>query len=130
MCKSKFFAVIVALLSLAFAGIASAEVFAVNGGSVAAVQEGDNVVITATGIPAVQLVHFRGHGVKGGSIHVANMKNGVGVLEGVSQNGARFQLKDASGKWLLVAPTKNGFKMVGVVQECRSKSGCALEAKL
>lgn len=119
------------LFSFAIAGLASAETFSVNGGSITATQDGDNVIITATGIPAAKLVHFRGQGVKGGSIHVADMKNGTGVLEKVSENGARFQLKDTSGRWLLITPTGNSYKMSGVTQECRkSKAGCALEAKL
>lgn len=124
---SQFVSIAVALL---FASIASAETFTAQGASITAVQEGDNVIITVTGIPAAKLVHFRGQGDKSGSIHVADMKDGRAVLETVSKNGARFQLKDATGKWLLITPTGNSFKMTGVAQECRkSRGGCALEVK-
>lgn len=124
-----FFFVIFAIVC---AGSAKAEVFApAKGvGSVAAVKDGGNVVVTVTGISATQLVHFRGHGDRAGSIHTAKLADGKGVLEDVAKNGGRFQLRDDAGKWLLVAPANNPYEMVGVVQECkRSKNGCALEVK-
>lgn len=116
---------IATVLLSAVAGLANAETFAVAGGTITAAKVGDDVTITATGIPATTLVHFQHQGIQ----NVA-MTNGVGVLAKVSENGARFQLKDASGKWLLITPSGNGFKMAGVTQECRkSKAGCALEVK-
>lgn len=126
---------VIIAVALFFAGTIQAQTqttFAVKGGSsITAVQEGDNVVITVAGIPAAKLVHYRGQGVKGGSILESDFSGGKGVLEKVSKNGARFQIKDASGKWLYITPTNNSFKMVGIAQECRkSKGGCALEAKL
>jgi len=105
--------------------VASAETFAVAGGSVSAVKAGDNVTVTVAGIPAVTLVHFQHQGIRN-----VTMTNGTGVLEKVSENGGRFQVKDAGGKWLLITPAGNGFKMIGISQECRkSKAGCALEVK-
>ncbi len=122
------------LIALAFLGFASmaahAETFAVNGGSITATKQGNDVTVTVEGIPATKLVHFRGQGEKGGFIHSADMVGNKGVLENVDKNGGRFQLRDASGKWLLITPTGNPYKMVGVVQECKlSKNGCALETK-
>ena len=124
----KFFGFIAAA---SFAAFANAETFAVSGGSIEAVPVGENVTIKVTGISAATLVHFRGQGEKGGFIHTAPMKEGVGVLENVAKNGGRFQIKDASGKWLLITPVGNPYKMVGVTQECaKSKAGCALELAL
>ncbi|MFZ2187877.1 MAG: hypothetical protein WAV46_04620 [Candidatus Moraniibacteriota bacterium] len=124
----KFFAYsIVAVLLAAASGLASAETFAVAGGTVQAVKSGDNVTITVTSeFPAVTLVHFQ---KKGGIVSIP-MQDGSGALSQVSEQGTRFQLKDASGKWLLVTPSGNAFKMTGVTQECKkSKEGCALEVK-
>ena len=119
-----------ALAFLGFASMAHAEVFAVNGGSITATKQGNDVTVTVEGIPATKLVHFRGQGDKAGFIHSADMVGNKGVLENVDKNGGRFQLRDASGKWLLITPTGNPYKMVGVVQECQlSKNGCALETK-
>ncbi|NCQ05990.1 MAG: hypothetical protein GW815_00245 [Candidatus Moranbacteria bacterium] len=110
---------------VAIAGVASAETFAVNGGTITATKSGDDVTITVTSIPAVTLVHFQYQGIK-----LVAIKDSVGVLTKVSENGGRFQLKDATGKWLLITPSGNPYKMQGVVQECRkSKAGCALEVK-
>lgn len=122
------------LFTLVFLGfsasLAQAEVFAVNGGSITATKQGNDVVVTVEGIPATKLIHFRGHGDKGGFIHPSDMTGNKGVLENVDKNGGRFQLRDASGKWLLITPSGNPYKMVNVVQECKkSKDGCALETK-
>jgi len=109
---------------VAFTGYASAETFSA-AGAVTAVKTGDDVTVTVTGMPAVTLVHFQGQGIK-----PIAMKDGVGVLAKVSENGGRFQVRDAAGKWLLITPSGNTFKMVGVAQEChKSKAGCALEVK-
>lgn len=117
---------IAAVLLSAVAGLANAETFAVNGGTITATKAGDDVTIAVAGIAVTTLVHFQHQGIR-----PIAMNNGVGVLTKVSENGARFQLKDDSGKWLLITPAGNGFKMVGVTQECRkSKAGCALEAKI
>ncbi len=106
-----------------FAGLANAETFAVDGGSITAVKDGDNIVITTSGIPAAKLVHFRHQGIR-----TYAMKDGKGMLEKVAIHGGRFQLMDATGKWLLITPTGNPYKMTGVAQECqKSKDGCALE---
>ena len=117
------------LTVLALAGLANAETFAVGGGTITATRDGANVIIATTGIPAAKLAHFRGQGGKSGSIHVADMKDGKGLLEDVTKNGGRFQLRDASGKWLLITPTNNAFKMAGVSQDCGHRAGCALQVQ-
>lgn len=106
---------------------ASAETFAVSGGNITATRAGDDVTITVTGIPAATtLVHFQHQGIRS-----LELKNGSGILTKVSENGGRFQIRDGSGKWLLITPAGNGFGMKGVRQECRkSKEGCALEVSL
>lgn len=119
-----------ALVLIGFSSLAQAETFTVNGGSITATKQGNDVIVTVEGIPATKLVHFRGQGDKTGFIHSADMVGNKGVLENVDKNGGRFQLRDASGKWLLITPAGNPYKMVGVVQECKlSKNGCALETK-
>lgn len=122
---------LIALALFGFASMAQAEVFAVNGGSITATKQGNDVTVTVEGIPATKLVHFRGQGDKAGFIHSADMVGNKGVLENVDKNGGRLQLRDASGKWLLVTPTGNPYKMIGVAPECKkSNKGCALEVTL
>ncbi|MFZ2299616.1 MAG: hypothetical protein WAW00_00600 [Candidatus Moraniibacteriota bacterium] len=106
----------------AYAGMANADTFAVEGGSITATKDGDNVVITVTGIPATKIVHFRQQGIR-----TFPMAGNKGVLQQVAIHGARFQLMDGN-KWLYITPQGNPYKMVGVAQECqKSKDGCALE---
>ncbi|PJA85632.1 MAG: hypothetical protein CO143_01365 [Candidatus Moranbacteria bacterium CG_4_9_14_3_um_filter_45_14] len=121
----KVLSISLATALVAISAVASAETFAVAGGSITATKAGDDVTITTVGIPAVTLVHFQHQGIRS-----TPMSNGIGVLSKVSENGARFQVKDASGRWLLITPVGNSFEMTGVTQECRkSKAGCALEVK-
>ena len=112
-------------------GLASAEVFAVSGGTVTATKQGNDVAVTVEGFSAAKLVHFRSHGDKDGFIHYDAMPNGKGVLEDVAKYGGRFQVMDAAGKWLLITPANNPYKLVEVTQECKkSNKGCALEVTL
>ncbi|MDD2766541.1 MAG: hypothetical protein PHH40_02100 [Candidatus Moranbacteria bacterium] len=109
---------------VAFAGLTSAKTFAVSGGTITATKAGDDVTITVAGIPAKTLVHFQNQGIR-----PIAMKDGVGVLSKVSENGGRFQVKDASGRWLLITPAGNPYTLSGVVTECTNKNGCALESQ-
>lgn len=114
-----------ALFTIAMAiGTANAETYtAPDGSTITATADGTNVMISTTGIPAAKIVHFRHQGIR-----TYAMKDGKGVLEKVAIHGGRFQLMDATGKWLLITPQGNPYKMVGVAQECKkSKDGCALE---
>lgn len=123
--KSKLFLSVIAATAFLSMGVASAETFAASGGSITATKAGDNVTVKTVGIPAVTLVHFQHQGIRN-----LSMNSGAGVLEKVSENGGRFQLKDASGKWLLITPAGNPYKLAGVVTECtKSTEGCALEVK-
>ncbi len=118
------------IVFLGFTSLVQAEVFAANGGSITATKQGNDVLVTVEGFAAAKLVHFRGQGDKDGFIHPVAMQNGKAVLENVPKFGGRFQVMDATGKWLLITPTGNPYKMVNVVQECKkSKGGCALETK-
>lgn len=127
--KSFFLSIATAVFM--FTGVqAQAAVFAVQGGSITATKTGEDVLITVTGIPATQLVHFRKTQDGTNGIRQSALSEGKGTLEAVDKNGGRFQLRDAGGRWLLIVPVGNPYRMVGVAQECRtSAGGCALEVQ-
>jgi len=122
---TKFFLV---LFSLFFGVSAWAETFtAPSGAIITATKNGSDVTVQVTGMAsAVTLVHFQNQGIK----EMPLKQDGTGVLMNVADNGGRFQIRDGSGKWLLIVPKGNTFGMKGVAQECaKSKKGCALEVK-
>lgn len=112
------------------ASVAQAEIFKVTGGSITAVKQKNDIVVMVEGMSATRLIHFRAAPDGAGNfMHPVTLNAGKATLEDVAKNGQRFQVQDASGKWLLITPSGNPYKLVGVVQECKkSKAGCALEA--
>src|SRR3989344_1245654 len=101
----------------------SAEVFVPTGGSIIAMREGDDeVVITVTGIQATKIVHFRGHGANDGQAYVEDIQHEMGVLRNVTKNGGRFQLKDESGRWMLITQQPQSYTLTGVAKECQKSS--------
>ena len=82
--RKQFFSLIAAAVLAAVSGLAAAETFAVNGGTITAVQTGDNISVTTSGIPAVKIVHFRPQGGNGWDLRLAEIIEGTRKQHGNS----------------------------------------------